>query len=258
MTQRTLATINTWEYILIGFYFIILFAERMQSIVRASKNKVLFTDSLHKYMAVLCFVSFVGTFGLIVARFIGSSKLRQACMTGESNQITHYATMQLVLLVAAVGCILLSGMVHTEYTIPGIQFGAYGLLIVAMVLRVIANQNEMAAGKKALMLLYVIAFSMAIPVVYASQCRHKTAFHITECIVSFVLVVIFSIMFFVLFYGNYKALLNPLFLIIALIGDILVLALRWDETINWFVLVSLGIATLAWIVCACVGMLSRG
>ena len=254
MTQRTLATINTWEYILIAFYFLILFAERTQSIVRAAKNKVLFTDSLHKYMAVLCFVSFVGTFGLIVARFISSSKFRQASMNGDSN-LSNYAIMQLVLLVAAVGCILLSGMVHTEYTIPGIQFGAYGLLIVAMVLRVIANQNEMVAGKKALMLLYVIAFSMAIPVVYASQCRHKTAFHITECIVSFVLVVIFSIMFFALFYGNYKALLNPLFLIIALIGDILVLALRWDETINWFVLVSLGIATLAWIVCACLGML---
>lgn len=257
MTQRTLATINTWEYILIAFYFLILFAERTQSIVRAAKNKVLFTDSLHKYMAVLCFVSFIGTFGLIVARFIGASRLKQASIAGDSN-ISQYATMQLVLLVVAVGCILLSGMVHTEYTIPGIQFGAYGLLIVAMVLRVIANQNEMAAGKKALMLLYVIAFSMAIPVVYASQCRHKTAFHITECIVSFVLVVIFSIMFFALFYGNYKALLNPLFLIIALIGDILVLALRWDETINWFVLVSLGIATLAWIVCACAGMLSRG
>lgn len=34
-----------------------------------------------------------------------------------------------------IGVILVSGMVHTEYTIPGIQFTSYGFLIAALVIR---------------------------------------------------------------------------------------------------------------------------
>ena len=66
--------------------------------------------------------------------------------------------------------ILISGMVHTEYTIPGIQFASYGALIVAMVLKTIEKTGD--GGDNIFMwysLIYSVMFSMAIPVVYKSS-----------------------------------------------------------------------------------------
>lgn len=234
MGEKTIQTLNTSTNIFIILYFVILAAERIQSLARAGSKSVLLTDGLHKYMAGLCMFSFVGTIGILIAMGVMSH--------GASDKL------MLMLMCSAVGCILLSGMVHTEYTIPGIQFGAYGMLIIAMVLRVITQQDILTPGKRVITLIYIIAFSMAIPVVYASEISNKTAFHITESIVSFVLVVIFSVMLYLLFAGNYDAILHPAFIVIALIGDIVVLAMRWQEQINWFVLVALSAAAILYLV----------
>lgn len=249
MTEKTINTFKVIINVLIILYFGILVAERTQSIVRAGSKKVLFTDGIHNYMAGLCFFSFFGTLVLCIAKAICSSRFSQGNLTQLQNP-SRYATVQLVLLCMAVGCILLSGMVHTEYSIPGIQFAAYGMLIFAMLFRVIAQQDILTTGKRALTLLYIVAFSMAIPVVYTSEMKHKMIFHITESVVSFVLVVLFSIMLYALFSGNYALILHPVFIIIALVGDILVLALRWNEQINWFVLVSLAVAAVTWVAAA--------
>lgn len=244
MGEKTIEIFNAGTNIFIALYFVILVAERIQSLVRAGSKRVLFTDGLHNYMAGLCFLSFVGTVGILVAKVIYANRLVQ----DEVTQVASgYNTVQLVLLCAAVGCILLSGMVHTEYSIPGLQFGAYGALIIAMVLRVIVQQDILSPGKRAIILIYIIAFSMAIPVVYPSELSCKNLFHITEAIVSFVMVVLFSMMLYALFAGKYSVILHPSFIVAALIGDILVLTIRWQEQINWFVLVSLAAAVLLWI-----------
>lgn len=234
MGEKTIDTLNFCTNTLIAMYFVILAAERVQSLVRATSKKVLLTDGLHKYMAGLCLFSFAGTIGLLVVKAICAGQ-------NESGKL------QLILLCAAVSCILLSGMVHTEYSIPGIQFGAYGTLIIAMILRVISQHDILTPGKRAIVLMYIVAFSMAIPVVYPSLVKCKTAFHITESIVSFVLVALFGVLMYELFAGSYSIILNPVFLITALIGDILVLAMRWQEEINWFVLVSLSAAVVFYI-----------
>ena len=231
MGEKTINILNLWTNIFIALYFVILTAERIQSLVRAGSNKALLTDGLHNYMAGLCIVSFVGTIAILIARAASSN--------------SH---VQLILLSAAEGCILLSGMVHTEYTIPGIQFGAYGVLIVAMLLKVITQQDVLTTGRRVFILLYIVAFSMAIPVVYASEIKNKLAFHITESVVSFALVILFAVMFYALFAGQYSVITHPAFIAFALIGDALVLALRWSEKINWFVLVALAAAVVLWIV----------
>lgn len=249
MTEKTINTFKVIINILIILYFGILVAERTQSIVRAGSKKVLFTDGIHNYMAGLCFFSFFGTLVLCIAKAVCLSRFSQGNLTQLQNP-SRYATVQLVLLCMAVGCILLSGMVHTEYSIPGIQFAAYGMLILAMVFHVIIQQDILTMGKRALTLLYIVAFSMAIPVVYPSEMKQRLMFHIAEAIVSFVLVLLFSILLYALFSGNYELILHPAFIIIALVGDILVLALRWNEQINWFVLVSLVVAAVTWVAAA--------
>lgn len=233
MGEKTIDNLNNCIKIFIILYFVILAAERIQSLVRAGSKNELMTDGLHKYMTVLCIFSFVGTIGMLIAM-------------GAMSKNASDETM-LALLCAAVGCILLSGMVHTEYTIPGIQFGAYGMLIIAMALKVVTQQDILTSGKRAIVLIYLVAFSMAIPVVYASQIKNKTVFHITESIVSFALVVVFAIMLYLLFEGKYQAVMHPLFIIVALIGDILVLALRWKEQVNGFVLVALALAVVLYL-----------
>lgn len=249
MGEKTANMLNLAINILIVLYFVILAVERIQSLARAGMKKLLFTDGLHDYMAGLCFFSFIGTIGLLIAKAIMMMRFTQENVT-QSQEMFRVDSASLALLCAAVGCILLSGMVHTEYSIPGIQFASYGVLIVAMILKAVMQADILTPGKRALTLLYIVAFSMAIPVVYPSECKYKLTFHITESIVSFVMVVLFSVMLYALFSGNYAMILHPAFIVVALVGDILVLALRWQEEVNWFVLISLAVATIAWIVSA--------
>lgn len=234
-------------------YFIVLFGERMQSLVRASKNHVLMKDGLHRYMAVLSMISMIGTVILLLAqvgiRIVSTSSFNNGVISLEDY--LSYAGMGVILLYCAVGWLLLSGMVHTEYTIPGIQFGAYGALIGAMIARVIIfikySQVTGHAYDGWLTLIYIVAFSMAIPVVYPSEIKKKNLFHVLECVVSAVMVVMFTLMLMFLFSGKFASVFHPAFILFALVGDIVVLAMRWKETINWFVLIFLILSVLLWI-----------
>lgn len=227
--------------ICIALYFVILAAERIQSLVRAGKHKVLCKDGLHQYMSVLCCISFAGTILLFVVFAV-------ALLTGNTQNAVGMTNLQLLILCSAVGTFLLSGMVHTEYTIPGIQFGAYGVLIVGMLLWMLMQKDILDLGRRILTLCYIVAFSMAIPVVYPSNIEKKKVFHITESVVSAVLVILFTVLLYGFFAGHYEWLFHPAFLLIAVAGDVPVILLRRKEEVNWFVLVSLAIAVVLWIV----------
>lgn len=251
MDKSVFVTLGFCSTILFLLYFLILAAERVQSLVRAGRHKVLLDNGLHKYMIGLCLISFVGT---IVLLGIQCFRLLQGVPSDSPLATMSYMKITILLLCSAVGCLLLSGMVHTEYSLPGLQFTAYGILIVGMILRVVMQYNLLTPGKRALALLYVVAFSMAIPVVYPSKMEHKQRFHIIESIVSFGMVILFTIMLYALLSGQYSWIFHPAFLALALIGDIPVLLLRWKEEVNWFVLVSLAITVLLWIIGAFFGM----
>lgn len=234
--------------ILILLYYLILAAERVQSLIRAGSKKVLMHDGLHKYMTLLCYISLIGTAVLILVRLYHMRMLSTGDIAAEYAQMVKFNQIQMILLSSSIGCLLLSGMVHTEYSIPGIQFASYGVLIIAMILQVILQQAILSPGSRAMVLIYIIAFSMAIPVVYPSNIANKNLFHVVEAVVSFVLVWCFAFMFYALYMGNYQWILHPAFFLTALAGDIVVLAMRWKEEINWFVLVSLVIAAIFWVI----------
>ena len=162
-----------------------------------------------------------------------------------ASLVSKEAKVNYSMLTLTAGVILISGMVHTEYTIPGIQFASYGALIMAMVLKTIEKTG--GGGDDTLIwysLIYSVMFSMAIPVVYKSSIDKAALFHTVEAVVSLALVVAFTYMLNRVFLTKADDLMSLVPFLIMLIGDILVLALRWKESVNSFVLIFASISTL--------------
>lgn len=148
-----------------------------------------------------------------------------------------------------IGVILISVMIHTAHTTLWLQFAAYGILIIGMI---VANIDNLK-GKKTdavqwISLLYLIAYSMAIPVVYESNMPGPTLFYIVEASASIILIGLFTFMVSKVFSGTASNLLYVEPLHIAMFLNIAVLWLRWDEEINYFVLISTAIAIVLWLV----------
>lgn len=118
------AVVMNW---LILLYFIILFAERVQSIVRSIRDKdvKLFGSGFDSYVYLAVFLSLAA---FLVLLAVGNAAFLQSLFTMDVNV---YRSIDYRMLSITVGVILVSGMVHTEYTIPGIQFASYGMLIAA-------------------------------------------------------------------------------------------------------------------------------
>ena len=212
-------------------YFVILFAERIQSIVRILRGggAALFSSPFDSYVNLLVLLSIAAT---IVLLCIGNGGFWRSLFVPGSE-------VNASMLTITAGVALLSGMVHTEHTIAPIQFGAYGLLIVAMILQTATAAGAPGADRFGLWysLIYLTVFSMAIPVVYKSAIPQATLFHILEAVVSVVLVVAFTLLLRQMFLGQGNRLLLWAPIIIAAVGDALIIWMRWKEEVNWFVLI---------------------
>ena len=143
-------------------YFVVLFIERAQSLYRSFSltRKEMFSSSFDIYVNVVTMISLL-SFLVLICFF---NKDFWASLVSKEAKVNYS------MLTLTAGVILISGMVHTEYTIPGIQFASYGALIIAMVLKTIEKTGE--GGDNLLMwysLIYSVMFSMAIPVVYKSS-----------------------------------------------------------------------------------------
>lgn len=211
------------------FYFLILFAERIQSLARSFSDPSyrVFGTPFDRYVNILAILSLAATV-VLLAGFNGSF---WASLTGSRD-----ADYRILTLTAGVA--LLSGMVHTEYTVAPVQFGAYGMLIVAMVLQtVISASGSGNAFHLWYSLIYLTVFSMAIPVVYRSEIKNAGVFHLIEAIVSVVLVAAFTYMLYLMFTGNGSNLLLWVPIIIAAVGDAVILAMSWKDSVNTFLLI---------------------
>lgn len=162
------AVVMNW---LIMLYFIILFAERVQSIVRSIRDKdvKLFGSGFNSYVYLAVFLSLAA---FLVLLAVGNASFLKSLFTMNMNV---YRSIDYRMLSITAGVILVSGMVHTEYTIPGIQFASYGMLIAALVIKT-ACVNAQAEDHVLLWmsLIYLILFSMAIPVMYHSEIESHT------------------------------------------------------------------------------------
>ena len=218
-------------------YFVVLFIERAQSLYRSFSltRKEMFSSSFDIYVNVVTMISLL-SFLVLICFF---NKDFWASLVSKEAKVNYS------MLTLTAGVILISGMVHTEYTIPGIQFASYGALIMAMVLKTIEKTG--GGGDDTLMwysLIYSVMFSMAIPVVYKSSIDKAALFHTIEAVVSLSLVVAFTYMLNRVFLTKADDLMSLVPFLIMLIGDTLVLALRWKESVNSFVLIFASISTL--------------
>lgn len=221
-------------------YFVILFAERAQSIVRSfcDKDVAVWDCGFNRYVNGICILSLAAF--LVLLFTINRDFLKSLFVKGTG---VNYK-----MLCITIGVILISGMVHTEHTIPGIQFASYGLLIVALIM--CTAKNNAGSENSVLMwmsLVYLIFFSMAIPVVYKSEIQYAATFHIIEAVVSLVLIAGFSYMSYKVFAGEAVNLFMICPIVIAVVGDAVVLAMRWKEKVNTFVLIFIIASVVIWI-----------
>ena len=223
-------------HLLFAVYFIVLTAERIQSIVRSVRDPdvLLLGDGFNCYTYLITFVSLALT---LIYLIVSNGNVFVGIFTRSARV---HESVQMERLCIAAGLILVSGMVHTEYTVAPIQFGAYGALIVAMIIQ--TAQKHKQSDKPVLLWLsvaFLTAFSMAIPVMYRSNIAHAGLFHVLEAITALVLVAMFTGMLYKVFCKDATNLFYILPMLTAVALDTVLIVMRSREEINWFVLVSL-------------------
>ncbi len=220
-------------------YFLILSIERIISLVCVFTGDLSKYDALDWYMTALTLFAIFGAYVFMATKCHVSFKSTEIDLADENE---NYAKLSI-----AAGILLLGGMVHTEGTIPGIQFASYGVLLGAMGIH--AFQCAKRDGKalmKWLSFAYITAFSMSIPVVYHTNIALKYLFIPIECVVSAGMVVLFTIMLKRFFTQNAESDFSPIPYITAVVGAFAVIILRWNEEINWFVLIAISATSVLW------------
>lgn len=210
-------------------YFLILIVERVISVVLSLVNGIdLYGGGFNGYTYTLVFVSVAAFIIYLIVRCRHNIKTLFKGVKEDTNFND---------ICIASGILLLSGMVHTEYTIPVIQFVSYGILIVGILLQVVVNTS--IGGDRVLHWLsfaYLVALSMAIPVMYRSMIEQSILFHILEGIAVYILVGVFTfLLMLVLNQRDDLLILTTIVLVVAF--DTPLIILRWQEEINYFVLI---------------------
>lgn len=231
--------------ILFFLYFIILTAERLYSIIASRQSVEMFGTGYNGFVYMTAILSIVAAYAYLVY-----ADIRFFVAPFTRSKSVHDKVNMRVWCVAA-GIILVSGMVHTEYTISALQFVAYGMLIAAMILRTVkthaVSNNRVGLW---LSLGYLIAFSMAIPVMYPTGIAELASlFYVAEAVTMLALVACFTFMLISVFDGV-KA--ENLFLTVPIalvaVGDSVVIGLNWTDSINYFVLIFACLSVVLWIV----------
>lgn len=232
---------NTLKFIFLALYFLILTAERVISVVVCFIGDLSRHDSLDYYMIAL---TILGIFG---AYIYGSVKLRNALHGYEDKDKLRKDGKVFGDLAVAAGILLLGGMVHTEGSIPGMQFTSYGMILISMAIHTAMSVKKHGEPLiRWLSFAYIVAFSMAIPVVYHTKIELAGVFIPIEITVSAGMVIMFTVMLRRFYLENGYCKFFPLWFVFALVGDAAVIALRWREEINFFVLIFISVTAVLW------------
>lgn len=218
-------------------YFVVLYAERTQSLIRVLLVRGLFfADAFEGYVNLLTALSLIAAAVLL------------AVWNGDFwRSLSGKTAPDYTRLSVTAGVLLLSGMVHTEYTIAPVQFIAYGALIAAMILRTAETARGQAQTWYSLV--YLVSFSMAIPVMYRAVFIPRCGlFHALEAVAAVVLVAFFTLMMRRVFLGEAEDLLQITPLLVAVVADAAILAWRWKEAVNTFVLIFAALTLVLFII----------
>jgi len=216
-----------------AMYFIILAAERLNSVIAHIINGVALFST--RYISIVNLAIMASVVGAAMCLFVFRNEISFLPSGAEKSNYK--------VLCAASGILLISGMVHTDNTVTAAQFIAYGILIAAIILRAVILHLE---GSEPIILwlsvAYLVAYSMAIPVVYESAMENASTFHIVEGVSMLCMVISFSCLLTALFCGKDNLFYIPNILA-AIAFDVATIAMRWSESKNYFVLVFLIITT---------------
>lgn len=232
------------KMLLLLMYFPTLTVERVISLCAVFAGDFSTYGGLDYYMTALTVVSLVATYAFIAIRcrftlFKGANGKRSLV---PLPTVENYRTLAI-----AAGILLSGGMVHTHGSIPPIQFVSYGFILASMALHTVENVRREGGGdRKWLSFAYIVAYSMAIPVVYHTGIALAFLFIPIEIVVSLGMVVLFTIMLVKFYSGNGEASFSVLPFITGLFGDALVLSMRWYEEVNIMVLIFICVVTVLW------------
>ncbi len=235
MTRRS----DKAKFIFLMLYFLILTIERVISLATVLTSDIAGYDLLDLYMSVLTVAAIVGayTYMFLNVRFTAKS---HSSDKPEQSVFGKLAT--------AAGILLLGGMVHTDGTIPPIQFAAYGMILISMAIHTAQRVKVHGGGIiRWLSFGYIVAFSMSIPVVYHTSIEISALFIPLEIIVSAGMVVMFTVMLRRFYEGDGEYRFPAAPFCAAAVGDAAVLMLRWNEEINFFVLIFICVTAVMFI-----------
>lgn len=224
------------KFVFLALYFLILTAERVISLVVCFTGDLSAHDSLDYYMIALTVLAIFGAYIYGAVKFTGAvkhSSEKSGSVFGD--------------LAVAAGILLLGGMVHTEGSIPGMQFASYGMILISMAIHTACSVKRSGGGLvKWISFSYITAFSMAIPVVYHTSIELANVFIPLEIAVSAGMVLMFTGMLRRFYNTDGECRFFPVWFLFALAGDAAVVALRWTEEINFFVLIFISVTTILW------------
>ena len=237
--SRRPAPMSIVKLVFLALYFVILTIERVISLIVCFTGELSQLDSLDYYMMALTVVAIFGAYIFGVIKFTDAVKHsddeKSSGVFGE--------------LAIAAGILLLGGMVHTEGSIPVMQFTSYGMILISMALHTVQNlKRSGSAAKSWLSFSYTVAYSMAIPVVYHTEIAAANIFIPIEIVVSAGMVIMFTGMLRRFYNEGGDNRFFPVWFLFALIGDAAVVAMRWQEEINFFVLIFISLTTLLWLI----------
>lgn len=245
MSKKTEIVLS--KLILIGliFYFIILFAERLLAVILSVKSGgeyALVSGNVFNYIAYgITAISLVAGLVLMI-------RVLPAIFVSVFTSKAYDFDSNYKKIVIAAMAILFGGMMHTGFTLPPVQFVAYGFLIASMAVRTVECCLKVKAGTvpggkgrkfaSIISVIYLTLLAMAVPVSYISfqDMPLRAVFFAVEFAAVFVLVPVFGILL-LKFYETGVTSFSFVYPLLVLILSGLTVALKWREEINWFVLI---------------------
>ncbi len=225
-------------------YFLILTVERMISLVTVFTGDFSAYNALDHYMTLMTMLSVVGAYVFLAVK--GKFALFKG-ENGKRSLVPVSSPGSYKVLSISVGILLVSGMLHTHGSIPPVQFVSYGFILASMAIHTAQNAKEAGyADRKWLSFAYIVAYSMAIPVVYHTEIELAFLFIPIEIVVSLGMVVMFTLMLVPFYSEKAECSFSLLPFLTALFGDALVLSMRWHEEINYMVLIFICATTILW------------
>lgn len=224
MKDGTRKTLCYMTNLCFALYFIILAAERLDSLFVSVAFGELFAT---RYSTIIYLALMASVVGAAVCLFVFRNNIS---FTLDGAEKSNYKV-----LCAASGILFVSRLLPTEHTVSWLQSAAYVILVTGIFIRAVTLVVE---GKNPIIICvsaaYVVAFSMAIPAVYDTALEYADGFYIAQGAATLITAAAFAYIFSKLFNGEDVYCIPAIIAVV--VFDCVVLAMKWQESENYFIL----------------------